>query len=624
MATKKIELSQDEKDALAAIETGQPELKKVTKEDLDNMSEDEINELKENIETLDELSKKTLGSYINNASDDAAYHTGKSDRQALIGNKSSSKESDKIVIKRRKGISKAVDKLTKEDLDNMSEDEINELVENIEQLDELSKATLGSYVKKATDDVSHDSFMAGSLSATKKPGSLKFDKKSFKRQTGISKAVDKLTKEDLDNMSEDEINELVENIETLDELSKKTLGSYINSAHMDKSHAAHEIGRENEKSASGQTPDFKYRSDNNKKHGKRSGGIGMAVQKLTGGAKVMAKESEEISQEEQEKMTKKIEETAAAESLSPNSHPDSNPASKIEAMKAVIGAMAAMTSDELTKFWNETLANSKTHVANAPDNSAHNKATISAKSSAAVKEDMAVIFDGQELSEEFKDKATTLFEAAISLQVTTEVARLEEEYKTKLEEALEEHVKTVSEAVESYLDYTVEQWMTENKVEIESALRSEITEEAISRIKQVFEDLNINLPEEKVDIVEELQLKVSELEAQLDKSIRSNNDLQEQLVSTEKKKIFDEIAEGLVLTQADKFKKLAEAISFDGDLEVYKGKLLLVKENFVTKDEPKKPANIDLNESVEADENVKINNPVINRYSQAIKNSLTR
>jgi hypothetical protein len=135
--------------------------------------------------------------------------------------------------------------------------------------------------------------------------------------------------------------------------------------------------------------------------------------------------------------------------------------------------------------------------------------------------------------------------------------------------------------------------------------------------------LNINLPEEEINVVEEMKLKVAQLEEQLDQSIRANNELQEKIMSTDKDKVFNEVAEGLVLTQVSKFKKLAETISFDGDLEVYKGKLQLVKENFITKEEPKKPANIDLNESVDGDE-VKTDNTIINKYSQAIKKSLIR
>lgn len=413
--------------------------------------------------------------------------------------------------------------------------------------------------------------------------------------------------------------EKVEESEQLDELSKATLGSYVKKASKDiKNHKNVEniVGNSKDSDYHDHSEYAKksYRDKIVKRSGeivsKREKGISSAVDRLT-------KESEIIENQEEQEMTK-IDETAAHDSLKPNSHPAENPASKVETMKAIIGHLAGMTSDELTKLWDETLSVSKSHVANAKDNSASNRASVSMKPSDAVKEELSVIFDGQELSEDFKDRATTLFEAAVQMTLTTEISRLEEEFETKLAEEIEKSVSEVTESVEKYLDYVAEQFIEENKIAIESTLRAELAETFVEKIRAIFEESHIDLPLEKVDVVEEQNLKIASLEESLNKAIEKVTALQEQLVQVDKEKVFAEVSEGLVLTQVDKFKKLAEAISFDGDLDSYKGKLELVKENFVTKEESKKPAKIDLNESVE-EENKPIYENSMTKLAKAIK-----
>jgi hypothetical protein len=242
-----------------------------------------------------------------------------------------------------------------------------------------------------------------------------------------------------------------------------------------------------------------------------------------------------------------------------------------------------------------------------------NKKSIATKPSAAsssVKEEINGLF-GDDLSEEFKEKATTLFEAAIAGRLAEERSALEEEFaakKVELEESFEqaktELVEELSAQVSDYLDYVVEQWMDENEVAIESSLNTEIAEEFMTKLKSLFEESYIHVPAEKVDVVEELAAKVEELEAQLNGVVAENIELRSVVESKTQAEIFDEVSEGLALTQAEKFRTLAEGVEFDS-VETYRRKLEIVKEQYFTE---KKVAakTIEEQEIVELDEEVAV------------------
>lgn len=210
------------------------------------------------------------------------------------------------------------------------------------------------------------------------------------------------------------------------------------------------------------------------------------------------------------------------------------------------------------------------------DTSAKNKASI------AMKEDLVMMFDGEELTEEFKEKATTFFEAAVHARVEEAVAQLEEQYTQNLEEQVTEIAQDLSEKVDDYLGYVVNEWMEENQVAIEASLRSEITEELMVDLRALFEKHNISIPEEQVDVVEELAQEVKELTDKLNESIEKQIELQKTLDEQTKQLVFAEVAEGLVDTQTDKFMTLAEGVEFS-DAESYKRKLEIVKESYFTK-----------------------------------------
>lgn len=212
---------------------------------------------------------------------------------------------------------------------------------------------------------------------------------------------------------------------------------------------------------------------------------------------------------------------------------------------------------------------------------ATSNAAAANKASVAAKEEVEAMFDGEELSESFKEKATTFFQAAMHARLEEETSRLEEEFNQKLEEQVATIVEDLSAKVDDYLNYVVEQWMEENEVAIESSLRSEITEQFIEGFRQLCVENNVELPEEKIDVLGELGAQIEELEAKLDEAVNSNIELKKSLDEQTKELVFAEVAEGMAATQIDKFTTLAEGVDFD-DAETYKRKLELVKEQYFT------------------------------------------
>ena len=254
------------------------------------------------------------------------------------------------------------------------------------------------------------------------------------------------------------------------------------------------------------------------------------------------------------------------------------------------------------------------------DMSAQNKATIATKG-AAMKEHIDAMFNGEDLSEDFKEKASTIFEAAIQSRISEEIAELEQQYSTKLEEALEEVTSEMSSKLDDYLDYCVEQWMKENEVAIEHSLKTEITEDFMEGMKKLFAENYIEIPEDKLNVLEELTATVEQLETKLNDQINENIQLSKSISEYTKHEIFDQVSEGLVMTQVEKLRQLAEGIEFDGS-DNYKKKLVLVKENYF----PVKPATQDVKEEEEAIGNndlseetqISFQDPSMKRYFNSI------
>lgn len=189
------------------------------------------------------------------------------------------------------------------------------------------------------------------------------------------------------------------------------------------------------------------------------------------------------------------------------------------------------------------------------------------------------IFSGEELSEEFKNNAKTIFEAAVLAKVDEKAKALEEEYAQKLEEEIASVNENVVSKVDEYLEYVVAEWMEENKLAVESGIRAEIVENFMSGLKTLFKEHYIDIPEEKVNMLEELVAKVESLEGELDKAITENTSLSSEINKYKKSAILDEISEGLTEVQSEKLKSLSENIEFISE-EDYKEKVSLTKKKY--------------------------------------------
>ena len=365
-------------------------------------------------------------------------------------------------------------------------------------------------------------------------------------------------------------------------------------------------------------------------------------------AKVKGKkhdEAEEEDEEEEESSKKKMkkceeetevsEETLAAASLHPKARP-SDPMTKVQMMSSVMGKMHGMSKGDLTHWFNATMAQfgpGKDY--GVGDKSAANQSTIDSKLGKGpktkdpmpklnVKEDVEAMFDGQDLSEEFKENVSTLFEAAVSAKIIAETARLEEEFEAKLSEEIAIFNEEVTSKLDTYLDYVVENWMKDNEVAIESTLRNELSGEFIEGLKNLFAEHYINVPEDKVDVLGAMAEKVAVLETKLDETISENVELKNFVVEGHRKEIFEEIASDLALTQQEKFSALAEGIEFDGDLDIYTKKLMIVKENYFKNETTSRSSNIE-EETFEGEISESVNvDPVINRYAQAIARTVKK
>ena len=192
---------------------------------------------------------------------------------------------------------------------------------------------------------------------------------------------------------------------------------------------------------------------------------------------------------------------------------------------------------------------------------------------------------GEELTEEFKQKAATIFEAAVLTRVKQEVARLDEAYQVQLDERVEEIKEGLVEKVDGYLDYVVEQWMKDNEIALESGMKSEILEGFVSGLKGLFEQHYIEVPEEKFDVLGSMQEQIAGLTTKLDEQVETNIKLRNKLAFAQAEAVVRDLAEGLTDTDKDKFFTLVEELEFDG-LNSFTKKAQTIRESYFTKKAP--------------------------------------
>jgi hypothetical protein len=242
----------------------------------------------------------------------------------------------------------------------------------------------------------------------------------------------------------------------------------------------------------------------------------------------------------------------------------------------------SLTEEELEALANEedVLEESAEETeADAAAERAAYKADIVAKYRGSMKEDVDALFNGESLSEDFRVKATLIFEAAVQSRVEAIVEEVLDENDAVLEEAIQNVQAELSEQVDDYLNYVVEEWVEENQVAIETGLRAELVEDFIGGLKNLFAEHYIDIPDEKVDVAEALAAQVAELQQEAEEVDNVLAVLVEELSSVKKTEAIARICEGLTQVQAEKMKSLAEGVEFtaEGDFD---NKLAVIRENY--------------------------------------------
>ena len=199
-----------------------------------------------------------------------------------------------------------------------------------------------------------------------------------------------------------------------------------------------------------------------------------------------------------------------------------------------------------------------------------------------MKEDVAALTDGEELSEEFKAKAATIFESAVKAKLVEEIEKLEGEYESKVADKVEETKSEIVEKVDAYLNYVVESWMKDNELAIEKGLKAEITEDFIGGMKKLFETHYIDLPDSKFDVVEDQAAQIIKLKEEMNKTLESNVELNQKIGEFAKDDIINDVSSDLAETETEKLKGLAESIEYV-DAADYRTKVETIKNSYFPK-----------------------------------------
>ena len=266
-----------------------------------------------------------------------------------------------------------------------------------------------------------------------------------------------------------------------------------------------------------------------------------------------------------------IDESAGSETLKPNP-------TRAEMLATFSSLLAQLKGEDLSHFFNDSIKQySADGIPSSPvPGGAPGMGKMPMPTLNAVKEDIDEVFAGEDLTEEAKEKFSTIFEAAVSARVSIEEARLEEAFEARLDEEVEEIKEEITTKIDQYLDYVVESWMEDNKLAVESTLRADIAENFMEGLYNLVAESYITVPEEKLDVVGELKAQIEELETKFDESVNKQLELQSVIDEATMEATFDEVTEGLAATQVEKLRTLAEGIEFT-DSESYVKKLNILK-----------------------------------------------
>jgi len=296
-------------------------------------------------------------------------------------------------------------------------------------------------------------------------------------------------------------------------------------------------------------------------------------------AEAPTKDAEEKSVQATDKASKSTGKAPARKGDKSNSEPSHLPGTKAGMINAAYNKMNNMTTSEMKKLMNSMGYNYKTEGVEVESTDVEPAINYQADFSG----DLSALIDNEAtLSEEFKDKAAIIFEAAIKSKLSDEIDRLEEKYNEELTAEVDATKADLVEKVDNYLNYVVENWMAENQVAIQQGLRTEIAENFMNSLKDLFTESYIDVPESKVDLVDELSTTVDELEEKLNSTTAKAIEMAEQLEGFQRSAIISEASKDLADTQVEKLKKLVEDIDFDNE-ETFTKKVATVKESYFSK-----------------------------------------
>lgn len=300
--------------------------------------------------------------------------------------------------------------------------------------------------------------------------------------------------------------------------------------------------------------------------------------------KASVKKEEEDGEEDPEEEDDEEEEEAPAESKKVKKE-SVIPATKNQMLKNIYDEVNKMLKSDLAGKYEQIMASTSLETVKEVKEESRTQAAVTAEDIGPinVQDDIQALTAGEEgLSEEFKAKATTIFEAAVHAKVVDEVNARMEEHAKEQEVGSAEFQKELTEKVDGYLTYVVEEWMKENELAIERGIRSELVEDFMSGIKTLFTEHYIDIPEEKVDMVDDLFTKVEDLETSLDEEINRGVELQKELAQFKKDDALQSATKDLADTDSEKISKLAEGIEFE-NTEQYIEKLSVLKESYFPK-----------------------------------------
>lgn len=433
----------------------------------------------------------------------------------------------------------------------------------------------------ASKGVSKDSSQSSQTGKHKaKVGAEKVHK--MKNKQSVPMQEDEYYDDDEDILDEDE--EFDDDENQIDELSKETLGKYIKKS---SSNLASRTGRQSAFDAGspyaydgqdGNDSNVKKDAKNTDKILNRRKGIRTAVKKLT-------KESNDLSEDDnriygyERALERLYEEEAYLEYLG-----EADIDELLDEDFEYIDSLYHLEENDAMDY--DYLAESLDE-----DDEGYDLPTVD-DLDLDLSEDVAAMFEGQDLSEEFMDKAAFVFESAVRANLKRYEAELAEMFETSLNEAAEVIKEEMENEVDKYLSYVVEEWVQDNEVAIESGLRNELTEDFMSGLRNLFVEHYIDVPEEKVDVVESLSAKIDELENQLNESIENNANLHSVIRESAQERIFAEVTDGLTETQVDKLAELAESVDFD-DEEIYAERLNTLLESYFPINRPKAARQLD-------------------------------